>query len=392
MLDYSLAFMTFLTRSEWAVRSGGTSGVRSGPPPEYDFVTGNPYEMPLPGIAAALAKHSQPQHKDWFAYRTSETEARKAIAEILPGRAGTPFEADDVHMTNGAFGALTVGLRAIADPGDEVIIVTPCFFFYESIISGVGAVPVRVPARRPGFDLDLDAIRAAISPRTRAVLVNSPNNPTGRIYSRETLQKLAVLLDDETRRRGRRIYIMSDESFCRIVYDGRQYISPTQVYPYSLLAYTYGKTLLAPGERLGYLALPATMPAADRARFRDVVPIIQIATGWLYPNATLQYAIRDLDPLLIDIPHLQDNRDRLAAGLRDAGYEVNVSEGSFFMLVKSPLSDDNRFVEHLIKHEVFALPGYLMHVPGYFRLSLCVTTPAVVGAIPRFAAARKSLG
>src|SRR5205823_7507878 len=163
----------------------------------------NPQEMPLPGFVDALRRWAAPQDKDWYAYKMSEPAARGAVAASLRDRYGLAFDAEDVSMTTGAFGALAVSFRAVVDPGDEVIFLTPPWFFYETLIRAADAVPVRVRIDPHSFDLDLDAIAAAISGRTRAIIVNSPNNPTGRIYPPATLERLARLLADASRRAGR---------------------------------------------------------------------------------------------------------------------------------------------------------------------------------------------
>lgn len=372
-------FLDFFTKSTWATLS------REGRPPKYDFVTGNPYQMPLPQIGDALARAARPAHKDWFAYKMSEGPSRTTVARALSARVGTPFAEPDVHMTAGGFSAILAALRCVCDPGDEVIVTVPCFFFYEAMILAIGATPVLVPAQPGSFDLDLDAIGRAITPRTRMILVNTPHNPSGRIYPREQLGALAQLLERASAEHGHRIYVLSDEAFSRIIYDQQPFHSPSAVYPHTFLAYTYGKTLLMPGERLGYVAVPEAMPAEDRAVFREMLPMAISAHGWSFPNGTLQVALPELEPLCIDLSHLQRNRDVLVRGLRELGYQVSSAQGTFFVLVKSPWDDDLAFSELLTRWDVFVLPGYLAKLPGYVRVSL--SAPQVEGALPGFAAA-----
>jgi aspartate aminotransferase len=387
IFDYAKSFMDFHHHSLWAKRGGGPGGGGTGPPPKYDFVTGNPYQMPLPQIAKALEHASRPEHKEWFAYRMNHPAARAAVVRTLREREGAPYEEADIHLTNGGFAALSVTMRTIADPGDEIIVITPCFFFYESLIAATGATPVRVPANQTDFDLDLAAIERALTPNTRAIIVNSPSNPSGKIYPPETLMKLAALLDDASMRSRQRIWIISDEAFSRIVYDNRTVCSPTQFYPYSFYCYTWGKTLLAPGERIGYIALPPSMPTAAREEFRVTINMTQVASGWSFPDAHVQYAIPELEGLTIDLAELQSNRDMLAAGLLTCGYDVNVSEGSFFMLARSPWRDDEKFAELLTRWDVFVLPASVAYQPGWFRLGLAVTKQTITGALDGFAAA-----
>ncbi len=350
-----------------------------------DFAIGNPHEMPLPGFVDALQRWSTPQNKDWFAYKLSEDNARQAVAQTLRAWRGLPFEAEDIHMTTGGFAAITVALNTVVNAGDEVIFITPPWFFYEALILSAGGVPVRATIQPRTFDLDLDAIAAAITPRTCAVLVNSPNNPTGKIYPPETLQALAALLTESSQRYGRPIYLLSDEAYSRIIYDGRTYPSPTAYYPNTFLLYTYGKTLLTPGQRLGYIALPPTMP--DRESLRAMIFGTQVLTGYAFPNALLQHALPDLEKLSIDMEHLQEKRDWLLRELRQMGYDAHEPEGTFYLMPRSPLSDDVAFSKILAAHNILCLPGTVVELPGYFRLSLTANDQMIERALPNFARA-----
>jgi aspartate aminotransferase len=358
---------------------------RQSEPGVANFLLGNPQEMPLGGVVDALQHWSVPQDKDWFAYKHNDPKARAVVASVLHERRGLPFEPDDIFLTNGATGGLAVALGTVLNPGDEVVYISPPWFFYETYIVAAGGVPVRAQVDLATFDLDLHAIAAAISPRTRAIIVNSPHNPTGKIYPTETLQRLGELLAAASQRNGREIYLLSDEAYSRIIFDGAEYPSPTAFYPYSFLIYTYGKTLLTPGQRLGYLALPPTMP--DRERMRPAVFITQAVTGYAVANALLQHALADLEALSIDIAHLQRKRDRMVAALRGIGYQVHVPEGTFYLLPKSPWEDDRAFADLLLAHDILVLPGTWTELPGYFRLSLTANDEMIERSQPGFAAA-----
>jgi aspartate aminotransferase len=358
---------------------------RTQAPDVSDFAVGNPHDMPLPGFVDTLQRWTIPQNKDWFAYKMNEEEARTTVCETLRARRGIPFEADDIVMTNGGFAAIAVALNAVVSPGDEVIFITPPWFFYEALILAAGGRPVRVKINPATFDLDLESIARAITAKTRAIIVNSPNNPTGKIYPPETLQALADLLSDASARYGQPVYLLSDEAYSRIVYDGRSYSSPTSFYPYSFLLYTYGKTLLTPGQRLGYIALPPSMP--DRPPVRDALFTAQLMTGYAFPNALLQHALPDLEKLSIDIAHLQDRRDRLTQALRDIGYQVHVPEGTFYLMPRSPWADDWAFAATLAEQNILCLPGTVVELPGYFRLSLTANDAMIDRALPGFARA-----
>lgn len=370
-------FLTFYTDSTWR-RRREEAGVA-------DFVLGNPHEMPLQGFVGAMQKWSQPQNKDWFAYKDYVPSARQVVAASLSAHRGVAFEEEDILLTTGAFAGLAVTLGTVVEPGDEVIFISPPWFFYEGMILQPGGVPVRVKVDPKNLGLDLDAIRAAISPKTRAIIVNSPNNPTGRIYPAEELQALAQILEEASKRFKRRIYIISDESYSRIVYDGRDFPSPARYYPDTFLIYTYGKTLLIPGQRIGYIALPPNMP--ERAAMRDAIFAAQLFTAYSFANAVLQYALTDIDSLSIDISHLQEKRDRMVKALRSQGYELHVPEGTFYLLVRSPWEDDMAFMELLAQHDVFCLPGSVFEMPGYFRISLTASDEMIEKGLPGFAAA-----
>ncbi|MCC6456002.1 MAG: aminotransferase class I/II-fold pyridoxal phosphate-dependent enzyme [Caldilineaceae bacterium] len=370
-------FFRFVSDSVWTRRSGD--------PSICDFVFGNPHEMPLAGFTAALQRWTVPQNQEWHAYKLNEESAQRVIATALHEQRGVAYALEDIFLTNGAFAALTVTLNAIVNPGDEVIFISPPWFFYEALIVGAGGQPVRVKVEPETFDLDIAAIRSAITPQTRAIIVNSPHNPTGKIYSPQTLTALAGVLTEASNANGRPIYLLSDEAYCRIIFDGRSYPSPTTFYPNSFLIYTYGKILLTPGERLGYIALSPEM--ADREALRLALFVTQFATGYAFPNAVLQHAIGDLDKLSIDIAHLQEKRDWMVSALREMGYSVHTPEGTFYLLVKSPISDDSAFADLLAEYDILCLPGYVAEMPGYFRLSLTANDEMIQRALPGFAAA-----
>ena len=369
-------FMRFFEGPVWA---------RNTEPGMANFAVGNPQEMPIPSYVNALQRWLPPQDKDWFAYKLSEPKSRATVAGSLSDRTGLAWEPDDVFMTNGGFAALAVTFQAIVEPGDEVIFLSPPWFFYEILIQAAGGTPVRVTLAPPDFDPDPAAIEAAITPRTRAVLVNSPHNPSGRVYDLDALRALAGMLERASARVGHPIRLISDEPYNRIVFDGRTYHSPAEVYPGTITTYSYGKTLLAPGMRIGYIALPPTAP--DRERLREDLFTAQIATGYAFPNALLQHAIEDLDELSIDVAALERRRDRLVPALREMGYETTMPEGTFYVMARAPIDDDEAFAAQLAEHGVLVLPGACVEVPGWFRISLTASDEMVERGIAGFRAA-----
>lgn len=354
-------------------------------PSMANFAVGNPQEMPLTGYVDALRSALTPHDKDWFAYKMSEPNAQAAVARSLTARTGLDWDPADVAMTNGGFAALAVTLRAIIEPGDEVAFISPPWFFYELLIVAADGVPVRVRLDPPAFDLDVAAIDAAITPRTRAVLINTPHNPTGRIYPLESLRALGAMLARRSEGRDRPILLISDEPYNRIVFDGATFHSPAEVYPNTVITYSYGKTLLAPGMRIGYVTTPPTMP--EREAFRQAVFIAQLMTGYAFPNALLQHAIEDLERLSIDVDALERRRDRLVPALRGLGYEATMPEGTFYVMARSPIADDVAFSDRLATHGALVLPGTVVEVPGWFRISLTASEPMVERGLRSFAEA-----
>ncbi|CAN5828607.1 pyridoxal phosphate-dependent aminotransferase [soil metagenome] len=352
-----------------------------------NFAVGNPQEMPMPEYVDVLRRHLEPRDKDWFAYKMSEAQPRATIARSLSARTGMKWDARDVAMTNGGFAAIAVALRALLDPDDEAIFLSPPWFFYEYLTLAAGGEPVRVRLEPPAFDLDVDRIVAAITPRTRMVLINSPHNPSGRIYDASVLEQLAAALTDASDRIGHPIWILSDEPYNRIVFDGREYRSPAEFYPHTVVTYSYGKTLLAPGQRIGFLTVPPTLAADEREALREEVFLQQLALGFAFPNALLQHALGDLDKLSIDVAALERRRGRLVPALREMGYEASMPEGTFYTMARSPVPDDHAFSDLLAKHRVLVLPGSVVETPGWFRISLTASDQMVEDGIERFGAA-----
>ncbi len=366
-----------MNNSEWARRQGE--------PGICDFVTGESQEMPLPSLVDALAKAIQPCDHHWFGYKTSEAAACGIAAEALSRRTGIEFGRSQIFLTNGSIAGLIIALATVVDAGDEVIYLRPSWFGYEPMIRGRGATPIQVDFQPPVFDLDVPAVEAAITERTRAVIVNSPNNPTGRIYQPAELKELARALERASDRNGRPVYLISDEAFSRIVFDGRKFFSPAAFYRRTLLVYTYGKTMLAAGERIGYIALPPEMPDAELVG--SAIFTSQVATGWSFPNATLQHALADLENVVIDLVELERRRDTIASGLADLGYEVTIPEGTFYVLVRSPIADDMRLTDALAARDIFVLPGSAFEKPGFFRISLTATMDMIERSMEGFKAA-----
>jgi aspartate aminotransferase len=352
-------------------------------PEAADFMFGNPQEVASRQYVDTLKRWLEPKDKNWFAYSLSNRPAQEAAAAGLSRELGIEFAPDDIVLTRGAHGALAAGLTVALDPGDEVIYISPPWFFYDAMIRAAGGVPVKVRVRPGDFDLDLDAIAAAITPRTRMLLLNTPHNPTGRIFPSATLARLAELLETASQENQRPIYILSDEAYSRILYEGSEMQTPATHYPRTFLVHTYSKTALAPGQRVGFLALPPGIPGREELRLAFMAA--GAATGNMGPDALMVYALPEIEEMLIDLPHLQRKRDRVVDALRELGYEVHIPEGTFYLLPKSPIPDDVAFAHQLLAHKVAVLPGQACDMPGYFRLCLTATDEMIDRALPAFA-------
>lgn len=355
-------------------------------PGSLDFTLGDAYEVPPLGFVEALQRWSVPQNSSWYGYKGNMSSSQITVSKSLKDKRGLSILPEDIFMTNGTIVGLAICLQMLAGEGSEVIILTPPWLGYRRMVHFTGAVSVAVPVDTKTFDINLEKIAEAITERTRAIIINSPHNPTGKIFSASTLERLAAILTSASNRYGNPIYIISDETFCRVVFDNQVCPSPTQFYPFSFLVYGYSKTLMAPGQRIGYIALPDTMP--EREEIRRIITFLQgSAFGWCYPSVLMQYALGDLEQLNINIEHLQKKRDLMVKALRDMGYKMRTSDGTFFLLVQAPWEDDCSFAELLASHNVFVLPGTPQEIPGYFRISLTASEDMLTSALPKFQAA-----
>ncbi|KQZ83046.1 aminotransferase [Microbacterium sp. Root166] len=354
----------------------------AGDPDALDFTFGNPHELALPALPAAMREQLEPRSVDWFAYKTSEPAAQEAIAAGLRAELGLDFEPDDIAMTQGAFGAISLAFALLTDAGDEVVIPLPGWFCYEPMLHSMNLVPVRAALDAETFDLDVDAIARAITPRTRIVIVNSPSNPTGRVYPKSAWDALAVVLEDASRANGRRIWLLSDEPYRRIRFDGVEFASPAAAYPWTMIDYSYGKVLLAPGQRLGYLALSPRVPAAERRELREALMPLGLAIGWGFPDAVMQYSVPVLETVSLDMAELTRKRDRLYGALAAAGFEITRPEGTFYLWGRAPGGDAQAFCDALSARGVYVMSGTLFDQPHHFRMSLTATMEMIERALP----------
>lgn len=359
-------------------------------PGALDFTFGNPHEMALAGLTDAMRGQLEPRTVDWYAYKSNERPAQEAAAAGLRAELGLEFEPEDIAMTQGAFGAIALALALVADAGDEVIIPAPGWFCYEPMLLAANLVPVTAALDPADFSLDVEAIARAISPRTRVVIVNSPSNPTGRVFPPQVWEELAVVLERGSRTNGHRIWLLSDEPYRRIRFDGIGFASPVGSYPWSMIDYSYGKVLLAPGQRLGYLALSPLLPASERAELREAFMPIQLAIGWGFPNALMQYSVPALESVSIDIYELTRKRDRLYGALEHAGYTLTRPEGTFYLWGEAPGGDAQVYCDDLAAQGIHLMPGTIFDRPAHFRVSLTATMEMIERALPALVAAART--
>ena len=354
-------------------------------PDTANFAVGNPHEFAMPGYVDALRDNLEPRNKDWYAYKLSEPEATSVVARTMAELTGLDWDPLDVNMTNGGFAALAVSLRTLLEPADEAVFLSPPWFFYEQLIVAADATPVRVKLELPDCPIDTALIEPAITPRTKLLILNSPHNPSGRVVSLDELNALAELLTRKSNEYGHPIYIVSDEPYRRIVFDDRAFHSPAEVYPNTIVTYSYGKQLLAPGMRIGYFTWPPNMP--NREKLRDDAFVTQFAAGYSFPNADLQHALAEIEPQCISIAALEARRANLIGAMREMGYETTWPQGTFYVMARSPLADDEAFAAILAGHKVLVLPGTVVEVPGWFRISLTASDKMVDDGIEGFRAA-----
>ncbi len=347
----------------------------------FDFSIGNPNLEPpeeFQRILEELVADRTPGRHGYMS-NAGYPETRVAVAAYLSEDQGVDLTGSHVVMTVGAGGALNVILKAVLDPGDEVIVPVPYFVEYASYIDNHGG-SLRPVGCTADFDLDLEAIEAAIGPQTKAVLINSPHNPTGRVYTAEMLGALGDLLRRKSEEQGCIIYLISDEPYRRIVYDGLKVPAVMAAYENSLIASSYSKELSLSGERIGYAAANPAIPHINA--MMDALIMTNRILGFVNAPALMQRAIARLQGVSVDISPYQRNRDVLYQALTEAGFEVYKPQGAFYMFPKAPIADDVAFCREAQQHLVLVVPGSGFGAPGYFRMAYCVAPQVVDGAIP----------
>ena len=357
----------------------------------FDLSLGNPIVEPPEQFRRELRDWANNPRPGMHRYMPNAgyPETRAAVAAHLSAKTGLPFTANEIVMTCGAAGALNTALKAISEPGDEIIIFSPYFSEYIYYADNHQAVAKIVPTDRL-FMPDLKALEKNITARTKAVLVNSPNNPTGVVYSNKTLQDIGNILSKKEKQYGTEIYLVSDDVYRKLVYDGVECLYPFQYHPRTIVTTSHSKDLALPGERIGYIAVN---PQYDgREELINGLVFCNRVLGFVNAPALMQNIVKSLQDASVDIAQYARKRDFLYNNLTEMGYSMVKPQGAFYMFPKSPIEDDTAFVREIQKHNILVVPGRGFGAPGYFRISYCVDDWVIEGSLKGFKTVAKEYG
>lgn len=352
----------------------------------FDFSLGNPNLTPPLRFKEILREVASEDTPGMHAYMPNAgyPETRKAIADYINHEQGTSLSHENIIMTCGAGGALNVVLKALLDPGDEVIIPVPYFVEYRFYIDNAGGIPILVNTKED-FSLDLEAMGRAITEKTKVVLINTPNNPTGKVYDQKAISALSKIIEGKEKTFGKNIYMLADEPYSDIVYNKLEIPSILNTYKNSIIATSYSKSLSIPGERIGYIAVNP-----QNVLLEELIGGIVLCNrilGFVNAPALMQRVIAKMQGTRVDVSLYQRKRDILCDGLSEIGYTFYRPEGAFYLFPKSPVGDDVAFVKTLQEQRILAVPGSGFGGPGHFRIAYCVDDKTIVNAMGGFRAA-----
>ncbi len=350
----------------------------------YDFSIGNPY-FPAPEAVKTTISDILSSEQSTFVHGYMENvgyeDVRAAVAENLNRRFDTNFTAGNIIMSVGAAGGLNVILKTLLNPGEEVVVLAPYFLEYGNYVANADGVLTVVPANTKDFQPDAQALAAAVTEKTKAVIINNPNNPTGVIYSEDTVKSLAAVLEEKQRQYGHAIYILSDEPYRELAFDGVKVPFLTRYYRNTIVCYSWSKSLSLPGERIGYLVIPS-----EADDFELVYSAAGIATrilGFVNAPSLLQRAVAKCLEESTDIAAYDANRKLIYKGLTEAGFECVYPQGTFYLWIKTPC-DDKQFCAAAKKYNILIVPGTSFACPGYARIAYCVGASTITGSLPGF--------
>lgn len=383
--------MKALVKNSSAIRAmfeeGKIMAAKYGAENVYDFSLGNP-NVPAPvQVKEAIieeAEKEDPIVLHGYMSNAGYEDVRQAVAESINKKFDTAFSAKNIIMTVGAAGGLNVILKTLLNPGDEVIAIAPYFGEYNSYVSNFDGKLVVVSPNTETFQPNLTELEEKLTARTKAVIVNSPNNPTGVIYSEETIQAMAEILRKKQKEFGTDIYLISDEPYRELAYDGAEVPYLTKYYENAIIGYSFSKSLSLPGERIGYLVIPDE--AADS---EDVISAAGTATrilGYVNAPSLMQKAVAKCLDAQADVPYYDRNREDLYNGLKEMGFECIKPQGAFYLFMKSPVADEKVFCEAAKKQHILIVPGSSFACPGYVRIAYCVAHETIINSMPGFKA------
>lgn len=383
--------MKALVKNSSAIRAmfeeGKIMAAKYGAENVYDFSLGNP-NVPAPvQVKEAIieeAEKEDPIVLHGYMSNAGYEDVRQAVAESINKKFDTAFSAKNIIMTVGAAGGLNVILKTLLNPGDEVIAIAPYFGEYNSYVSNFDGKLVVVSPNTETFQPNLIELEEKLTARTKAVIVNSPNNPTGVIYSEETIQAMAEILRKKQKEFGTDIYLISDEPYRELAYDGAEVPYLTKYYENAIIGYSFSKSLSLPGERIGYLVIPDE--AADS---EDVISAAGTATrilGYVNAPSLMQKAVTKCLDAQADVPYYDRNREDLYNGLKEMGFECIKPQGAFYLFMKSPVADEKVFCEAAKKQHILIVPGSSFACPGYVRIAYCVAHETIINSMPGFKA------
>lgn len=378
-----------MERSSWIRKmfeTGNELKRQYGPENVYDFSLGNPNVPPPKQFFKTLKKVCRENPAGIHGYMTNAgyPEYRARVAEYVSKEHGVEIEKEQIIFSCGAGGGLNVILKTLLNPGDEVVVPVPYFMEYNFYVTNHGGRLITVPCRED-FSLDPAAIAETITEKTAAVLINSPNNPSGAVYPEDKIRELGNLLEKKSRETGRTVYLLSDEPYRKIVFDGMTVPSVLAAYRNSIAVTSHSKDLSIPGERIGYITVHPE--AKDGENIINGAILCTRILGFVNAPALMQRTAGELAGVSIDPGVYQRKRDLLCDGLRSCGYEFTVPKGTFYLLPKAPGGDELAFIQALQRERILAVPGKGFGLPGYFRLAFCVDDSTIEGALPGFARA-----
>ena len=372
---------------------GNIRRAQVGPENVYDFSLGNP-NVPAPAAVreTILSLLEEKSDNYLFGYTSAQGDAktRSAVAADLNRRFGTAFHKDNFYMTCGAAASLKITLTALYTPGDEIIVFTPYFPEYRVFVETCGATLVEVPSDMSDFQPDFARLEKAVTDKTKAILVNSPNNPSGVVYTEASISKLTKLMADKSEEYGHPIYLISDEPYRELVYDGLEVPYLTKYYKDTIVCYSFSKSLSLPGERIGYILVPDEI--ADSADIYAAVCGAGRSLGYVCAPSLIQHVIASCAGQVSDVSVYKENRDLLLGELEQDGFTCIHPDGAFYLFMKSPIPDAGAFCEKAKEFDLLLVPADSFGTPGFVRISYCVSTETIRRSFPAFKALAQFYG